>query len=342
MALFGKKKGETPSGETPNNPANATDSAPQKNDGAFDFDAIARDLEAQNGPSAFDDLLAQPASAQDDPFAVAPSTPVPPLNAASTGSAFDFPEDFSSIPVQTTPSQPAGGTDLNDLDTVFGEGAPTTPTQPSAPATPNAAFAAPNLPPTVPTPATASAPSPEPAPRASRPFPLIPALFAAGILGAAGLAGWYFTRPPAEEPTPLALVAPSPVPTAVSGDVPEVVPTPLATVAPIGGAPVTNAPVTSATPLAATTTRNSSTTVTTTVTAAPRPTAAPTASTVAPEILAQLKALWEQGRDAKARGDYASARQFWQEALRIRPGHPGFQESIDKLPPATTTAPAAP
>ena len=47
---------------------------------------------------------------------------------------------------------------------------------------------------------------------------------------------------------------------------------------------------------------------------------------------AQLTALWKQGATAKQSGDYESARAAWQAALKLAPGHPGFQEAIDELP----------
>lgn len=50
------------------------------------------------------------------------------------------------------------------------------------------------------------------------------------------------------------------------------------------------------------------------------------------ELYAQLQTLWKQGAAAKWRGDYAAARRVWSEILRLRPGHPGIQEAIDKLP----------
>jgi hypothetical protein len=51
-----------------------------------------------------------------------------------------------------------------------------------------------------------------------------------------------------------------------------------------------------------------------------------------PAVAQQLKALWNQGAAAKHRGDYAGARRAWQQILRLRPGHPGIQEAINKLP----------
>jgi hypothetical protein len=46
----------------------------------------------------------------------------------------------------------------------------------------------------------------------------------------------------------------------------------------------------------------------------------------------QLKTLWKQGANAKHRGDYAGARRAWTKILQLRPGHPGIQDAIDKLP----------
>ena len=48
--------------------------------------------------------------------------------------------------------------------------------------------------------------------------------------------------------------------------------------------------------------------------------------------LAQMKALWKQGADAKHKGDFAGARRYWQQGLKIQPTNKGFQESIAKLP----------
>lgn len=51
-----------------------------------------------------------------------------------------------------------------------------------------------------------------------------------------------------------------------------------------------------------------------------------------PGLQSQLKALWKQGADAKHRKDYAGARKAWTQMLTLRPGHPGVQEAINKLP----------
>ena len=53
--------------------------------------------------------------------------------------------------------------------------------------------------------------------------------------------------------------------------------------------------------------------------------------TLTPQLKARLKALWEQGARAKQSGDTAGARRAWQQILKLRPGHPGIQEAIDKL-----------
>lgn len=47
---------------------------------------------------------------------------------------------------------------------------------------------------------------------------------------------------------------------------------------------------------------------------------------------AQLKTLWRQGADAKHHNNYQEARRAWQAALKLAPGHPGFQDAINKLP----------
>ncbi|MDF2441533.1 MAG: hypothetical protein JWN98_2517 [Abditibacteriota bacterium] len=52
---------------------------------------------------------------------------------------------------------------------------------------------------------------------------------------------------------------------------------------------------------------------------------------LSPQLQAQLKTLWERGARAKQNGDTAGARRAWQQILKLRPGHPGIQEAIDKL-----------
>lgn len=55
-------------------------------------------------------------------------------------------------------------------------------------------------------------------------------------------------------------------------------------------------------------------------------------SPLTPALQAQLRVLWQQGANAKWRGDYAGARRAWTKMLQLRPRHPGVQEAINKLP----------
>lgn len=62
--------------------------------------------------------------------------------------------------------------------------------------------------------------------------------------------------------------------------------------------------------------------------------AAPPVATARPpasDVQAQLKALWQQGADAKHRGDLDAARRLWQQGLQMQPDNRGFIESIAKL-----------
>lgn len=56
------------------------------------------------------------------------------------------------------------------------------------------------------------------------------------------------------------------------------------------------------------------------------------AASLPPSLQAQLKALWKQGADAKHQRNYNGARQAWGKMLKLRPGHPGVQQAIEKLP----------
>jgi outer membrane biosynthesis protein TonB len=53
---------------------------------------------------------------------------------------------------------------------------------------------------------------------------------------------------------------------------------------------------------------------------------------VSPALQAELNRLWLEGANAKWRKDYAGARRAWTKMLQLRPGHPGVQSAIDKLP----------
>jgi cytochrome c-type biogenesis protein CcmH/NrfG len=48
--------------------------------------------------------------------------------------------------------------------------------------------------------------------------------------------------------------------------------------------------------------------------------------------MAQLKALWKKGADAKHKKDYAGAKAAWEQMLKIRPGDAAVEEAIKKLP----------
>lgn len=55
-------------------------------------------------------------------------------------------------------------------------------------------------------------------------------------------------------------------------------------------------------------------------------------SAASPQIATQLSSLWQKGADAKHRNNYKAARRAWQAALKLAPGHAGFQDAINKLP----------
>ncbi|MBV9468188.1 MAG: hypothetical protein JO316_17475 [Abitibacteriaceae bacterium] len=65
----------------------------------------------------------------------------------------------------------------------------------------------------------------------------------------------------------------------------------------------------------------------------PTPTAAGKhATSASTQVQAQLKKLWQEGANAKHSKNYAAARRAWQQALKLSPGWPGFQDAINKLP----------
>jgi hypothetical protein len=53
-------------------------------------------------------------------------------------------------------------------------------------------------------------------------------------------------------------------------------------------------------------------------------------------LLARVKSLWEQGAADKKERRFADAASAWKKALDLKPGHPGIQEAIDKLPVEVT------
>jgi len=312
MALFGKKKGADDA------PATATTTT--TDNGAFDFDAIARDLEASGGSSPLDSLLSQPVGTQ--------KTNAP---TQAEESAFDFPGP--DAPSMTTPPAPpleprAQVTTVVTATPPTSQAAPM-PMSTSAPATPDISDK-------MPLPAPANYEQPMIRPKKSP--PIIPLLGALGTLAILGGGAWFFLKSqsaPVDTDTP----APPPRPRAARpkalvksgepssppvGGPPTGVVTPLRSGSP-GIAPPSVAPgARPKLPVIA------ATNATQTGTATAK---GPSATTGLDAALAtRLKALWQAGADAKHRGNTKEARDAWQEALRLAPGHPGFPESIAKLP----------
>lgn len=319
MALFGKKKGAD---EAP-----ATTSTSTTDNGAFDFDAIARDLETSGGSSPLDSLLSQPVGAQ--------TTGAP---VQTEESAFDFPGP--DAPLVTTPSA-SSFEPRAQVTTVV------TATPPASQMTP-ASIQAP-LPPVVDTEQRTALPAPDvygnPNGKAKKSLPIIPLLGALGALAIVGGGAMFFlksqsasvdTDTPAPSPRPRvakAPVAPTRPTTAVrpgtppvspAGAPPRVAGTALRPSSPgIAPPPVApgarpKLPVIAATSAAQTGTNTAK---------------GPLATTgLDAGLAARLKALWQAGADAKHRKNFKEARDAWQEALTLSPGHPGFAESIAKLP----------
>ncbi len=346
MALFNRKKGDAPASDAP---AAAT---PPADNGAFDFDAISRDLDAQGGASSFDSLLAGPATTSTG------------TNASSTrtaDSAFDFPEN-DPLGLGEPPANPPG------LTTTKGTGVPGMVT-PGA-TSPDAVINAPLAP--SPTPASGVAPSqtaPDVTPpivpptgRATRlkgkkSLPIVPLLGALGMLAVAGGGAMFLlnsnkeatdSTPPASVPPRVARnpspATPATTPAAPVAGLRSASPGIAPAVAP--AKPATGAPSPGTSNVAVSVGQNPVAPVRPTTapvrpsTSPVRPATAP-ASTVRgpsatagldPALASKLKALWQVGKEAKARKDFAGARKAWQEALRLRPEHPGFQDSINKLP----------
>ena len=372
MALFGKKKSEAPA------PASSSSTPAPADTGAFDFDAISRDLDAQNGASSFDALLSQPALSQ--PANTTPTNTAPTPATTTTNSAFDFPE---GDPLQTNvvtppipsvaPPIPVVAPQPSHVPTVavVPEGAPVAPL-------PQTVVNAPLSPPVV-VDSTPSAPAPvevpvgrvRPAFKPKKSFPLIPLLGTLGALAVLGGGAMFLLnsqKEPLDDETPVVVrprVAKRPpvAPSAAQSNVAPpaqpnaVAPRPAATqtraviVLPPGGkvikvpastlrsgTPGIAPPVATKRPLGALRPRR---TAQVPVRVAKNPFASPPAvKSNAPSATAgldvglasRLKALWRAGADAKHRGNFKQARASWEEALRLRPGHPGFREAISKLP----------
>lgn len=341
MALFGKKKGEAPAPSS-TAPASASSSS---DTGAFDFDAISRDLDAQNGASSFDSLLSQPTSS-------APAG-VPSASGASTAAS----------------APPASAFDLQD-DDPFAMGAPAPPAThlqaqvtPVVSVAPQAAPVAP-LPQTVvnaplgSSPVQAMPPSVSvqaPVRPAKKSLPLVPLLGGLGLLAVLG-GGAMFLLNSQKEPVDNQTSLPPRI-----AQRPPVAPPAGARPATRPGAPGTSAlrPSTAQAPTSAAL-RSASPGIAPPVSATrPLPGTQPTGGSRIPVrvgsfpgalgsattnhgtaatqgldvgLASRLKALWQAGADAKHRGDYKDARAAWQEALQLHPGHPGFAQALAKLP----------
>lgn len=251
MALFGKKKGAENTA-VPSESSNTEEtSAARPDENAFDFDTIARDLEAQNGASAFDDLLSQP------------------VNPEPSGAGFDL-SDFNSSGASSRPRSLSLEEELaalNNPDDVV-ETFPAAP-EPTATAT---SVVTPSVPV-----AQGTSETPFDTKPARKKSPVLLGVGALAVLAALGAGSFFMVSnfmSPAEDET------------------------------------------------AAPTTQIDTST----------PSATDSNAALTPQVKAQLKQLWEQGKAAKQKGDFTAARRYWQQALELRPGHPGFQESIDKLP----------
>lgn len=338
MALFGKKKhAATPAPETVESLEEDTLPEPgaQADTGeAFDFDAVARDLGASDGPSPFDELLANSAQSQ------------------AENSAFDSPDGapfedkadetptFATSEFETPAARPDVPDENLEFDTIFDDG--------DAVQTPELPFAAPagiDIEPVVP-PAESLAEAQLHTPpmltsdivagvngagAPKKALPLVPLLGAGAVLLALAGAGWWtFGRPAPEPEEAPVVVSRKPKPVTASN------PPLRAPANPAPDAATSNAMETDLkTPVLVPAMGNAASPgVPPAKGAAPPPKIAPRAVIVPPARKAQLKALWKKGADAKHRGDNAGARKAWQQALKLQPGHPGFQDAIDKLPPA--------
>lgn len=356
MALFGKKKGASPA--SPAEPVSPSQSAGTSNTSALDalgFEAATPQSNATPVASPFDDLVAAPQASTDTPSAfefpesgadvpTEVTTQIP----DGTGGALDLDDIFASAPTDqnSIASNPtASATETDDPFAVGPVASASLPVR-SAVQTPVAAAA-----PVVDTAHVVVDTAPEPgtivraAPK--RKSSLLPIGAALGALALAGLGANYLLNSGASDEDETQM----PVATTTRSNRPAIVPAAGApTPNSVAASPATStrpqvapgantaSPALSTTTTRTTTARSASTTssnVSTTPLGASTTSGAPTTNrvtTLNPMVAAQLKTLWQQGADAKRRGDYANARRAWTLALQVRPGHPGFQESIDKLP----------
>lgn len=313
MALgFGKKKPEAASTEaapSPDSDLELTSSPPKNADDEFDLSSFANQLESSDGPKAANQPL----------DFVEPNETVPNLTTDA-----DWPTDLeapdlgeNSLDPFDTPDDTSVTPNNAPFDADFGLEVPVG----TAPAvSPLASIPLPERKtraekPTEPTLAPLET-APETQVPATPKKKLVPILAVLGVLALGGGGAFYMMNQ-----TP-------------SDDEIETAPT-LAQRPPKPEKPAALAPETPATPVQPAPTAKIN---------PPKP--APKPAPLTPAIQAKLKTLWKQGADAKHLGDaaakrgdqkfasarYSEARQFWKQALKVRPGHPGFQEAMDKLP----------
>ena len=333
MALFGKKKKPEQAAPTAGPTAEPQDEIavagddfseldePDNGGQAIDFDAVADELGDDNGASMFGDSTATAttvtpfdgdafgAPAPDDSLGATPAASADAFASTADFNADDdldfnsvFEDDSAAaVPIAATPvtDENPFGAGLNN-ETDF-DGAPASgpiAIEPMSDAPP-LTYTAPLL--TSDAVATAGVP----ATRKSFPLPLL--LGAIGLLIALGAVGFLVTRgKPATTEAPIVatnppLRAPRPGGASLVNLGASVDGVPIAPGA-VGGAPAL---------------------------VGGKMMPAPT-----PALLSQLKVLWKRGAAAKQKGDIAGARAAWTKMLQLRPGHPGVQSAIDKLPAA--------
>lgn len=270
-------------------------SRPQSDDSpteTFDFAAIARDLNAQDGPSSFDSLLSKPADAAPQRTDLPASA-----NGDNAGELPDFDELFAAPEVRAAPQAMPSP-----------EAAPQVMTSPQAeaPALVEPLHAA--LPVPIAPPAASGVAGFDVASDAKKKRSRLVFAMGTGVAICVLAGATYLLIPHASDE--IVDTFPPSITSPVQAPKPRI-----ASAAAVTKPEAQTSPASASRPVV------------------PTPTTAPRAVRPAPVSAAQLKALWDKGSEAKHRKDYASARRYWQQALQLSPHHPGFQDSIDKLPP---------
>ncbi len=267
-----------------------------------------------------------------DDFSALAGTSSPPINAspntssnafsdvASNTSVFEFPETAPDVPLDV-PSQVSptivsnvsdmsgtGATEAMDFDQLYeieqrnaaAAIAADTAVLPAPFVPPSASIGEPAVPfyaPQIPIEAEAE--------KLKKKLPLVPILGILAALALAGGAATYFAGQDSSGDDETAPVLPTKIASRVAPPAPDVPP-----------APPTSAAVT--------------TKVAPSIAAGANPVNAGIEPAPAQTLL--LKALWKRGADAKHRRDYAGARRFWGQGLKIDPNNVGFRQSLAKLP----------